>query len=106
MTPYTLQLQRSLWDNVNSAPSLLQERVTQNLMDLGAEPGALGQSGRLRVSHAGLELRHFQEPKRGVLSTEDSPHLWVVGVGVGPGRRGAVLLSALDTYVVTLRRRF
>ena len=66
-------------------------------MDLGAEPGALGQSGRLRLSHAGLGLRHLQELKWGVLSTEDSPHPWVVGVGMGLGGRGAsaVLLSAL-----------
>ena len=64
-------------------------------MDLGAEPGALGQSGRLRLSCAGLELRHLQELKRGILSTEDSPHPWVVGVEMGLGGRGAVLLSAL-----------
>ena len=72
---------------------------------LGAEPGALGQSGRLRLSHAGLELRHLQELKRGVLSTEDGPHPWVVGVEMGLGRRGvsAMLLSALDSSVVTLR---
>jgi len=67
-------------------------------------PGALGQSGRLRVSCAGLELRHLQEPKWGVVSTEDSPHPWVVGVEMGLGGCGAtaVLLSALDPYVVTL----
>ena len=72
---------------------------------LGAVPGALGQLGRLRVSRAGLELRHLQEPKWGVLSTEDSPHPWVVGVEMGLGWCGAstVLLSALDTYVLTLR---
>ena len=66
-------------------------------MDLGAEPGALGQSGRLRLSCAGLELRHLQELKRGILSTEDSPHPWVVGVEMGLGGRGPsdVLLSAL-----------
>ena len=64
---------------------------------LGAEPGALGQSGRLRLSHAGLELRHLQEPKRGVLSTEDNPYAWVVGVEMelGGWRACAVLLSAL-----------
>ena len=64
---------------------------------LGAEPGALGQSGRLRVSCAGLKLRHLQKLKQGVLSTEDSPHPWVVGVGVGLGGRGpsVLLLSAL-----------
>ena len=50
---------------------------------LGAEPGALGQSGRLRVSCAGLELRQLQEPKRGVLSTGDGLHPWVVGVEMG-----------------------
>ena len=66
-------------------------------MDLGAEPGALGQSGRLRLSCAGLELRHLQELKRGILSTEDSPHPWVVGVEMELGGQGAsaVLLSAL-----------
>ena len=63
---------------------------------LEAEPGALGQSAILRLSHAGLELRHLQEPKQGVLSTEDSPYPWVVGVEMGLGGRGAsaVWLSA------------
>ena len=66
-------------------------------MDLGAEPGALGQSGRLSLSHVGLELRHLQELKRGILSTEDSPHPWVVGVEMELGGQGAsaVFLSAL-----------
>ena len=85
---------------MNSAPSLLQERVTQNLMDLGAEPGALGQSGRLRLIRVGLELRYLQELKQGVLSTEDSPEL--LGLGLGVQEASAVLLSALDSSVVTL----
>ena len=55
---------------------------------LGAEPGALGQSGRLRLSHVGLELRHLQELKWGVLSTEDSSHPWVFGVEMGLGGWG------------------
>ena len=39
------------------------------------------------------------------MSAEDSPQPWVGGVEMGLGGRGAssVLLSALDTYVVTLR---
>ena len=65
---------------------------------LGAEPGALGQSGR-------LELGHLQEPKPGVLSAEDGPHPWVVGVGVG-WETPAVLLSALDFSAVTPRGWF
>ena len=69
-------------------------------MDLGAEPGALGQSGRLRLSCAGLELRHLQELKQGVLSTEDSPK--PLGLGLGVQEASAVLLSALDSSVVTL----
>ena len=81
-------------------PSLLQERVTQNLMDLGAEPGALRQSGRLRLSCAGLKLRHLQELKQGVLSAEDSPK--PLGLGLGVQEASAVLLSALDSSVVTL----
>ena len=77
-----------------------KERVTQDLMDLGAEPGALGQSGRLRLIREGLELRHLQEPKQGVLSTEDSPEL--LGMGLGVQEASAVLLSVLDSSVVTL----
>ena len=50
---------------------------------LGAEPRPLGQSGRLKLSHVGLELRHLQEPKREVLSTEDSSHPWAVRVERG-----------------------
>ena len=67
---------------------------------LGAEPGALGQSGRLRLSRAGLEVRHLQEPKRGFLSTEDSPE--PLGMGLGVQEASSVLLSALDSSVVTL----
>ena len=74
--------------------------MTQDLMDLGAEPGALGQSGRLRLIREGLELRHLQEPKQGVLSTEDSPEL--LGMGLGVQEASAVLLSVLDSSVVTL----
>ena len=48
---------------------------------LGAEPGALGQSGRLRLSCVGLELGHLQEPKPGVLSAEDGPHPGLLGWG-------------------------
>ena len=33
LTPSTLGLQRSLWEDVNSAPSLLQKRVTQDLLN-------------------------------------------------------------------------
>ena len=33
MFPCTLGLQGSLWEDVNSAPSLLQKRVTQDLLD-------------------------------------------------------------------------
>ena len=71
--------------------------MTETYWILGAEPGALGQSGRLRLSLARLVLRHFQELKQGVLSTEDSPHPWVVGVEMELGGQGAsaVLLSAL-----------
>ena len=48
-------------------------------------------------SHEGQELRHLQELKRGILSTEDSPHPWVVGVEMELGGQGAsaVFLSAL-----------
>ena len=33
MTPCTLGLQGSLWEDVNSAPSLPQTRLTQDLLD-------------------------------------------------------------------------
>ena len=70
---------------------------------LGAEPGALGQSGRLRLSHVGLELRHLQELKWGVLSTEDNPHPWVVGVRLESGGNTCSVAISPDSSVVTLR---
>ena len=102
--PCTLGLQRSLWQDVNSAPNLLQERVTQDLLDPWSRAWSTGQSGRLRVSRAGLELKHLQELKRGVLNTEDSPHPWVVGGGDGAGRAGTICCVAIspDSSVVTL----
>ena len=33
LTPHTLGLQRSLWEDVNSAPSLPQKRLTRDLLD-------------------------------------------------------------------------
>ena len=48
----------------------------------------------------GLELRHLQELKRGVLSTEDSSE--PLGMGLGVQEASSVLLSALDSSVVTL----
>ena len=88
---------------MNSTPSLLQKKVTRDLLILGAEPRALGQSGRLRLSHEGLELRHLQGPKWGVLSTEDSSPLGCWG-GDGAGWAGSICCVAIssDFSVVTL----
>ena len=69
---------------------------------LRAEPGDLGQSGRLRVSHAGLELRHLQEQNQGVLSTADSPHPWVVGVRLESGENTCSVAISPDSSVVTI----
>ena len=44
----------------------------------------------------GLELRHLQEPKWGVLSKEDSSHPWVVGGGDGAGRVGTFCSVAIS----------
>ena len=89
---------------MNSAPNLLQKRLTQDLLDPWSRAWSTGPVRRLRLSREGLELRHLQELKWGVLSTEDSPHHWVVAVEMGLGGQltFSVLLSALDTYVVTL----
>ena len=70
---------------------------------LGAEAGALGQSGRLRVSRAGLELRHLQEQKWGVLNTEDNPHPWLVGVRLESGGNTCSVAISPDSSVVTIR---
>ena len=73
--------------------------MTQDLLDPWSRAWSTGSVREAEFSHAGQELRHLQEPKWGVLSTEDSPHPWVVGVEMGLGGQGAsaVLLSALTS---------
>ena len=52
----------------------------------------------------GLELRHLQELKWGVLSTEDSSHPWVFGVEMGlVGGEHLQSCYQLDSSVVTLK---
>ena len=83
--PCTLGLQRSLWEDVNSAPSLPQESMTQDLLDPWSRAWSTGSVREAEFSHAGQELRHLQEPKWGVLSTEDSPEPLGFGVEMGLG---------------------
>ena len=74
--------------------------MTQDLLDPWSRAWSTGSIREAEFSHEGQELRHLQEPKWEVLSTEDSPEL--LGLGLGVQEASAVLLSALDSSVVTL----
>ena len=66
-------------------------------MDPWSRAWSTGSVREAEVKLCRVELRHLQELKRAILSTEDSPHPWVVGVEMELGGQGAsaVLLSAL-----------
>ena len=53
LTPCTLGLQRSLWEDVNSASSLLQESMTQDLLDPWSRAWSTGSIREAEFSHAG-----------------------------------------------------
>ena len=57
---------------------------------LGAEPGALGQSGRLRLRRAGLELMFVQNPKREVPEHRRQPLTLGNWGGDGAERTGSL----------------
>ena len=94
MTPYTLQLQRSLWDNVNSAPSLLQERVTRDLLDPWSRTWSTGSVREAEVKLCGAGAGTSPRTQAGSPERRRRSSPRVVGVGVG-WETPAVLLSAL-----------
>ena len=78
--------------------------MTQDLLDPWSRAWSTGSIREAEFSHEGQELRHLQEPKWEVLSTEDSPEPLGCWGGDGAGWAGSicVLLSALDSSVVTI----
>ena len=97
LTLCTLGLQRSLWEDVNSAPSLLQKRVTWDLLDPWSRAWS---TGSVREAE-GKPYRPGAEtsPRTKAGSPEHRRQSSPLGCwgGDGAGRRGAsaVLLSAL-----------
>ena len=53
MTPCTLGLQRSPWDDANSAPSLPQKRVTRDLLDPWSRAWSTGSVREAEVKPCG-----------------------------------------------------
>ena len=106
LTPCTLGLQRSLWEDVNSAPSLLQKRVTRDLLDPRSRVWSTGsvKEAEVKSRRAGADV--CPKTKEGSARAQKTNlNLWVVGVGrrlVGP-EASAKFLLALNTSVVTVR---
>ena len=104
--PCTLGLQRSLWEDVNSAPSLLQERLTRDLLDPWSRAWSTGsvREAEGKSCTAGADL--CPKTKEGSPWAEKTTlNPWVVGVGrrLGGPEAYAKFLSALNTSVVTVR---
>ena len=103
--PCTLGLQRSLWEDVNSAPSLLSKRVTRDLLDPWSRAWSTGsvRGAEVKSCSAGADL--CPKTKEGSPWAEKTTvNPWVVGVGRrlrGP-EASAKFLSALNMSVVTV----
>ena len=89
LMPCTLGLQRSLWQDVNSAPSLLQERVTQDLLDPWSRAWSTGsvREAEVKPCRAGAET----PPRTEVESPEHRRRSSPLGCwgGDGAGRAGS-----------------
>ena len=106
LTPCTLGLQRSLWEDVNSAPSLLQKRVTRDLLDPRSRVWSTGsvKEAEVKSRRAGADV--CPKTKEGSARAQKTNlNLWVVGVGrrLGGPEASAKFLLALNTSVVTVR---
>ena len=69
--PLHLGLQRSLWEDVNSAPSLLQKRVTWDLLDPWSRAWSTGSVREAEVKSCRTGAETSLRTKARVLSTED-----------------------------------
>jgi len=102
--PYILGLQGSLWEDVNSAPSLLQKRVTQDLMDPWSRAWSTGsvREAEVKLCRAGAETSPRTEAGSPEHRRLSSP-LGCWG-GDGAGQAGSICHVAIspDSSVVTL----
>ena len=92
LTPCILGLQRSLWEDVNSAPTLLQKRVARDLLD----PWSTGSVGEAEVKPCGAEAGTSPRTEAGRPEhrRQSSPP-GLLGWRWGRGETPAVQLSAL-----------
>ena len=104
-SPCTLRLQRSLWEDVNSAPSLPQKRVTQDLLDPWSRAWSTGSVREAAVKPCGARAETSPRTKAG--SPEHRRQSSPLGCwgGDGAGRAGSICCVAIspDSSVVTLR---
>jgi len=98
----------SLWEDVNSAPSLLQKRVTGDLLDPWSRAWRTGsvREAEVKPCRAGAETSPRTEAGSPEHRRQSSP-LGCWG-GDGAGRAGSICSVAIspDSSVVTLRGRF
>ena len=106
LTPCTLGLQRSLWEDVDSVPSLLQKRVTRDLLDPWSRAWSTGSVREAEVKSCGAGAETSARTEVGSPEHRRQSSPLGCGVRMGLSGWGRMLLSALDTYVVTLRRWF
>ena len=102
--PYILGLQGSLWEDVNSAPSLPKKRVTPDLLDPWSRAWSTGsvRGAEVKPCGAGAETSPRTEAGSPEHRRQSSP-LGCWG-GDGAGRAGSICCVAIspDSSVVTL----
>ena len=107
LTSCTLGLQRSLWEDVNSARSLLQERVTRDLLDPWSRAWSTGSVREAEVKPCGAGAETSPRTEAG--SPEHRRQSLSLGCwgGDGAGRVESICCVAIspDSSVVTLRGR-
>ena len=106
LTPSTLGLQRSLWEDVNSAPSHLQKRVTRDLLDPWSRVWSTGSVREAEVKSRRVGADVCPKTKEGSAWAQMTTlNLWVVRVGrrLGGPEASAKFLLAVNTSVVTVR---
>ena len=83
LTPHTLGLQRSLWEDVNSAPSLPQKRLTRDLLDPWSRAWSTGSVREAEVKPCGAGAEPSPRTEAGSPEHRRQPFPWDVGCGWG-----------------------
>ena len=95
LTPSTLGLQRSLWEDVNSVPSLLQKRVTQDLLDPWSRAWSTGSVREAEVNPCRARAETSPGTKAGI--PEHRKQSWTPGYGAGCA--GSICSVAISSWL-------